>query len=162
MSSVVRNDSTTRSDSYAIVTAVAAVLPGGPGGWIILDEPECHLSDDRDVVVPDLAGWRREALTDSAIPECEHGYYSRTPDWICEVVSPGKANATRDREQKLALYERERVRHYWLVDPAQRTLDVYRLEGAAYRLVATGAADETIRAEPFDAIELRLSVLWTP
>jgi hypothetical protein len=34
---------------------------GGPGGWIILDEPELHLGPH--VVVPDIAGWRRERLT---------------------------------------------------------------------------------------------------
>ncbi|MFH1464803.1 MAG: Uma2 family endonuclease, partial [Pseudomonadota bacterium] len=32
----------------------------GPGGWLILDEPELHLGED--VLVPDLAGWRRERL----------------------------------------------------------------------------------------------------
>ena len=33
---------------------------GGPGGWWILDEPELHLG--ADVLVPDLAGWRRERM----------------------------------------------------------------------------------------------------
>jgi hypothetical protein len=32
----------------------------GPGGWLILDEPELHFGND--VLVPDLAGWRRERL----------------------------------------------------------------------------------------------------
>ena len=35
---------------------------GGPGGWWILDEPELHLADD--ILVPDLAGWRRERMAD--------------------------------------------------------------------------------------------------
>jgi hypothetical protein len=34
---------------------------GGPGGWIILAEPELHL--EKDVLVPDLAGWRRETMS---------------------------------------------------------------------------------------------------
>ena len=34
---------------------------GGPGGWIILIEPELHLGDE--IVVPDLAGWRLERLS---------------------------------------------------------------------------------------------------
>jgi Uma2 family endonuclease len=35
---------------------------GGPSGWVILPEPELHLGPLPDVVVPDLAGWRRERL----------------------------------------------------------------------------------------------------
>jgi hypothetical protein len=33
---------------------------GGPGGWLIVDEPELHLGND--ALVPDLAGWRRERM----------------------------------------------------------------------------------------------------
>src|SRR2546430_2105276 len=55
---------------------------GGPGGWWILDEPELHLR--ADVVVPDLAGWRRERLTISGDPAA----FTVVPDWICEVISP--------------------------------------------------------------------------
>jgi Uma2 family endonuclease len=55
---------------------------GGPGGWRILDEPELHLG--ADVVVPDLAGWRRTRLP--RLPD--EAYFTLAPDWICEVVSP--------------------------------------------------------------------------
>ena len=34
----------------------------GPGGWVILDEPELHLGRRPDKLVPDLAGWRRERM----------------------------------------------------------------------------------------------------
>ena len=33
---------------------------GGPGGWWIIDEPELHLGEG--ILVPELAGWRRERM----------------------------------------------------------------------------------------------------
>ena len=125
---------------------------GGPGGWIILDEPELHLGDD--VVVPDLAGWRRGRMPE--LPEV--AFFTLAPDWLCEVLSP--STAALDRGRKLPLYARANVVHLWLVDPLAKTLEVLRLDGATYRLIATEAGDRDVRAEPFDAIALDLGALW--
>ena len=125
---------------------------GGPGGWRILDEPELHLA--ADVVVPDLAGWRRERLP--VLPE--EAYFSLTPDWVCEVISP--STAAMDRVKKLAIYAREHVAHVWLVDPNARTLELFRLEGGRWTILATWSGLATVRAQPFDAIDLDLSLLW--
>lgn len=125
---------------------------GGPGGWRILDEPELHLGGD--VLVPDLAGWRRERLP--TLPE--QAYFSIAPDWVCEVVSP--STASLDRVKKLSVYARERVNHAWLVDPIARTIEILRLENDLWTIVATAADLAIIRAQPFEAIELDLSLLW--
>lgn len=125
---------------------------GGPGGWWIVDEPELHLG--RNVLVPDLAGWRRERLP--ALPR--EAFFTLAPDWVCEVLSP--ATARIDRLKKLAIYAREGVEHAWLVDPALETLEVFRRQGEAWLLVLTAGGDEVVRAEPFDAIELSLTGLW--
>ncbi len=125
---------------------------GGPGGWIILDEPELHLSSD--VLVPDLAGWRRERMPfipNRAAPEL-------APDWVCEVLSP--STSTLDRVRKLPIYARERVNHAWLVEPIQRTLEVLRREGERWVVIGSFEGDAVVRAEPFDAIELELGALW--
>jgi len=126
---------------------------GGPGGWWILDEPEIHLGGD--VIVPDLAGWRRERLP--RLPEDAH--FSLAPDWACEVISP--RSASNDRVQKMRIYAREGVLNVWLIDPIGRTLEVFRLEKDRWILVSTHAEDEKIRVEPFDAIELALADWWT-
>jgi Uma2 family endonuclease len=126
---------------------------GGPGGWRILDEPELHLG--HDVLVPDLAGWRRDRLP--RLPE--EAYFTLPPDWLCEVVSP--STAALDRVKKLTIYARERVPHAWLVDPLARTLEVLRLESGRWTIVGTFAgADPGVRAEPFDALDLDLTLLW--
>jgi Uma2 family endonuclease len=126
---------------------------GGPGGWVILDEPELHLGGD--ILVPDLAGWRKERMPKIVDDE---PFFSIAPDWACEVLSRG--TAVRDRTKKLPIYARERVSHVWLVDPILRTLEVLQLGAGAWTLLGTWANDARVRAEPFDAIELDLSILW--
>jgi Uma2 family endonuclease len=125
---------------------------GGPGGWWILDEPELHLKEN--VLVPDLAGWRRSRMPD--LPTT--AYFPLAPDWVCEILSP--STSSLDRVQKLAIYAREGVSHAWLIDPLARTLEVLRLENGRWTILATHAGKEIVRAEPFADIELELSALW--
>ncbi len=125
---------------------------GGPGGWRILAEPELHL--ERDVLVPDLAGWRRDRLP--TLPA--EAYFSVSPDWVCEVMSP--STAAIDRVKKLTIYAREHVRHAWMIDPIARTLEVLRLENGRWTILATWSGMEIVAAEPFEASELDLSLLW--
>ena len=126
---------------------------GGPGGWWVLDEPELHLG--ADVVVPDLAGWRQQHLP--MIPDA--AFLSVAPDWACEVISPSTEGI--DRGLKLAVYAREGVPHLWLVNPKSRTLEVLSLADGRWTLLGTHVGAVVVRAEPFDAFELDLSVLWT-
>ena len=127
---------------------------GGPGGWILLDEPELHLGPEPDVVVPDLAGWKRARM--NAIPA--KPFLTLAPDWVAEIVSP--STEAEDRGEKMTIYARERVPHAWLVDPLIRTLEVFRLDGETWRMIKTWHGDVKVRAEPFDAVELDLAVLW--
>jgi Uma2 family endonuclease len=125
---------------------------GGPGRWLILFEPELHLG--RDVLVPDIAAWRRERMP--RLPD--EAWFPLAPDWICEVLSP--STTTIDRTKKLRIYAREGVGHAWLVDPIAQTLEVLRLEGGRWAIVATHAGAEVVRAQPFEALEIRLKELW--
>jgi len=124
----------------------------GPGGWVILIEPELHL--EGDVVVPDLAGWRRERMPE--IPDV--AFFTLAPDWVCEILSPSSERF--DRGRKLRIYAREGVSHAWLVKPEAKTLEVMRRQGEQWLLAAVHEGDAVVRAEPFDAIELPLSPLW--
>jgi Uma2 family endonuclease len=125
---------------------------GGPGGWIILGEPEVHLGSQ--VLVPDLAGWRRTRMP--KLPPT--AFIAVSPDWICEVISPSTARL--DRAKKLAIYAGTGVRHAWLVDPLARTVEVLRLEAGRWTIIATHAGDAVVRVEPFEEIELELQELW--
>lgn len=125
---------------------------GGPGGWWILGEPELHVGDD--VVVPDLAGWRRTRLPE--IPA--EAFFRLAPDWVCETLSPSTERI--DRGKKLNIYARESVAHIWLLNPIAETLEAYRLEHGRWVLLATHVGDVTARIEPFEVVELELWRLW--
>lgn len=128
---------------------------GGPGGWRILDEPELHLGPEPDVLVPDLAGWRLERMPRRP----ETAYFEIPPDWVCEVLSP--STEADDRADKMPTYAREGVRYAWLVDPILKTLEVFVLSAERrWMLAGTHRGDARVRAEPFDAIELHLALLW--
>jgi Uma2 family endonuclease len=125
---------------------------GGPGGWWILDEPELHFGEQ--VVVPDLAGWRRERMP--SIPE--EAFFSLAPDWICEVLSPSTSRI--DRGRKLRVYAAAAVARAWLVSPTDRTLEVLRLREGAWTIVGVWEDAAVVRVEPFEAIELEMGRLW--
>ncbi len=128
----------------------------GPGGWWILGEPEIHLGGE--VLVPDLAGWRQERVP-VLTPEGEdESFFALAPDWVCEVLSPSTART--DRVKKLPSYAREGVTHAWLVDPIAQTLEVFRLTGALWTLVAVLGGSTRVRAEPFEAAEIDLARMW--
>jgi Uma2 family endonuclease len=134
------------------LTGPFQVGQNGPGGWWFLGEPELHCG--ADVVVPDIAGWRRERMP--VMPAVAH--FTLAPDWLCEVLSP--STKAMDRRKKLPIYARAGVAHAWLVDPLQQTLEVLRLESERWSLVATHEANAKVRAEPFDALELALRTHW--
>jgi Uma2 family endonuclease len=126
---------------------------GGPGGWWIQTEVELLLGTG-DVVRPDVTGWRREHC-----PERPTGTpIKQRPDWICEVVSA--SNAKEDTVKKLRLYHRNAVPYYWLVDPREATLTVLRFSADGYVTILGAERGETVRAEPFDAIELHVGTLF--
>ncbi|NBD07583.1 MULTISPECIES: Uma2 family endonuclease [Corallococcus] len=125
---------------------------GGPGGWYIVTEPELQLGDD--VLVPDLAGWRRERLPRAP----KVAALALPPDWVCEVLSP--STRLLDRKAKLPVYAREGVRHVWFIDPVFRTLDVFRWESGQYVPLATHTGNGPVHAEPFESMALKLATLW--
>ena len=124
----------------------------GPGGWWILDEPELHLGSD--VLVPDIAGWRRERL-----PQLPNAPWTHlTPDWLCEVASPSTRRL--DRSLKLERYHRAGVGHVWLVEAEDRYVEVYRRADEGWLLVGSHFGDEVVGIEPFEALPLTLAELW--
>jgi len=125
---------------------------GGPGGWWILDEPELHLGVD--VLVPDIAGWRRERMP--AMPQT--AWFEIAPDWVCEILSP--ATARDDRVVKMPIYAENGVGHLWLIDPDLRILEVYGLESGRWVLLETQRDDAGVSPPPFSAVEIGLGDLW--
>jgi Uma2 family endonuclease len=118
-----------------------------------MTEVEVQL-DARDVYRPDVVGWRRERAAErpSGTP------IVLRPDWVCEVLSP--RNTRNDTLKKMRGYQRSGVPHYWIVDPAEETLTVYRWTPDGYLVALKAERGERVRAEPFEAVELEVGVLF--
>lgn len=125
---------------------------GGPGGWIFAVEPELHLGPE--IIVPDLAGWRRERLT--PFPTTAH--ISTPPDWLSEVLSP--STQALDRTVKLATYAEYGVGTCWYCDPIAETLEILVLSGDKWLLWGAFKGDDPVTAPPFEAHTFPLDSLW--
>lgn len=123
----------------------------GPGGWWILDEPELHLRDN--VLVPDIAGWRRERMP--TLPDA--AWFAQAPDGVCEILSPSTARI--DRVEKLPISAANCVKHAWLVDPDLRTLEVFENQNGKWLLPAVLEHNAAVAQAPFDAVSFDLDGL---
>lgn len=118
-----------------------------------MTEVEVLYQDDQ-VYRHDIVGWRRETT-----PDRPTGTPVRfRPDWVCEVLSP--TNAGNDLVKKFRTLARHRVAHYWIVDPEHQTLTVFRSAPEGYLAVLTADKTESVRAEPFEAIDLNIAILF--
>lgn len=120
-------------------------------------EPEIHFARNLEVVVPDLAGWRRERMP---YPPEEDHRFEVVPDWICEILSPSTAGM--DREIKLPLYVHYGVQYAWLIDPIEHTLEAYRLDAGVWVESGRFADADRVIAPPFEAVGIELEGLWLP
>ncbi|HMQ57257.1 MAG TPA: Uma2 family endonuclease [Rhizobiaceae bacterium] len=125
---------------------------GGPGGWWIVSEPEIHFG--KQVVVPDVAGWRRERPPE--LPS--KAFFEIAPDWVCEVLSP--ATRRRDLTTKRRIYGENGVEHLWFIDPDALTLEAFRRIDGKWVLMAALAEDEAVCLDPFAAVTFPLDSLW--
>jgi hypothetical protein len=125
---------------------------GGPGGWWLLDEPELHVGDH--VLVPDLAGWRRQRMPE--LPST--AWFEVVPDWVCEILSP--STRALDLGEKRDIYAEQGTAHLWLIDPDARTLEAFALDAGGWRLLGTRVGDARVALPPFDAVGFALAELW--
>ncbi|MFE8602329.1 Uma2 family endonuclease [Archangium violaceum] len=125
---------------------------GGPGGWWFFNEPELHFG--KNVLVPDLAGWRHSRMP----VRSDTPHFTLAPDWVCEVLSPSTARI--DRTVKKRIYARHGVEYVWLVDPVLRILEVLQRHEGRWLEKGSWSGNARVRAEPFEALELELEALW--
>jgi hypothetical protein len=137
---------------HALVTGAHQFGTGGPGGWVFVMEPELHLGPH--VVVPDIAGWRRERVTEPA----DKANFEVAPDCVGEAISP--RTEKHDKSPKRRIYATHDVEHLWHVDPRDRSLEVFARQGRNWLLTHTFFDDENGCAAPFEALSFSLGLLW--
>ena len=127
---------------------------GKTDGWWIIPEPEIHFRRDQEVLVPDIAGWRKARLpTPPKDHRCEV-----IPDWVCEILSP--STEQKDRTIKMPLYARYHIPFLWLVHPILKTVEVFMLHQEQWQSVGVFSGDTQIVMPPFDTITLDLALWW--
>ena len=110
---------------------------------------------EHDVRRPDLFYFtkaRRHLIGEKAI--------EGPPDLAVEVLSPGSERI--DRRDKFKQYAAGKVKHYWIVDPRQRTVEAYKLSRGAYVGGVRGSGSDVVRLPPFPRLEIPLAKLWRP
>jgi Uma2 family endonuclease len=127
---------------------------GDDDRWIFLAEPALHLGSRPDKLSPDIVGWHRRRL----VGAFDTSAITIAPDWVCEILS--ESTEENDRERKWRIFRRERVLHYWILDPEQKTLEAHELRDGDYKLIAEHRGDEKVRVAPFDKVEIAMAGLW--
>ncbi len=125
---------------------------GGPGGWVFYNEPQIHLGSN--VLVPDIAGWRRERVADRR----NDAYFDIVPDWACEILSPSTERL--DRTRKRGIYARFGLPHLWFLDPEKRLIEAFELRGDVWSVVGTASGGDTVSLPPFEAAVFSMNDLF--
>jgi Uma2 family endonuclease len=124
----------------------------GPGGWWIATEVSVAY-ESHQCPAHDLAGWRRERM-----PSRPSGIVELSPDWVCEIVSPG--HERKDTLTLFLLLQRHRVPFYWLIWPEDQVLIAHQLDEGQYRVVKTISGETRAQVPPFDESELDLAYIF--
>ena len=125
------------------------------GAGLAISAPGVIFAQD-EAVAPDIV-WIGRGRLERVLGD--DGKLHAAPDLVVEVLSPGPRNEERDRDIKLKLYSRRGVREYWIVDWQDLSIQVYRREQAALRLVATLGAEDTLVSPLLPGFSLRVADL---
>ena len=148
----------------AMLGAELMLHRGVEDGWFILNEPELRLGGD--VLVPDIAGWRRKSMPYLREDDEDDEDYDRIddypvdPDWVCEILLPGRAD--HDLKFKAGVYLEEQVPWYWVVHADDGVVQVLRNAGAEWAVHATFGRGDVARVPPFEELEIDVRRLFLP
>jgi len=81
------------------------------------------------------------------------------PDLVVEVISPGTEEV--DRGEKYLEYARAGVREYWLVDPEERTVEIYTLKGSAFVLLGKHRSGEAAFSKLLSGFEVKVEEIFS-
>ncbi len=108
---------------------------------------------DNTVVQPDLfyvSGEQKLIIKDTRI--------DGSPTLVVEIISP--FSRRKDRLQKLRIYQKNKIPHYWIVNPEDKTLECFSIQNGIYALVATGMDNDTVEHPDFPGLSVQLKSLW--
>jgi Uma2 family endonuclease len=119
----------------------------------IFNAPLDTTLEESTVVQPDIfyiSGKQKEIVKETRI--------DGPPELIVEIMSP--SSHRRDRLQKLMIYQKTGVKHYWLLNPEEKTLECFALRDGVYALIAAGMDEDTVCHPNFEGLSVPLKNLW--
>jgi Uma2 family endonuclease len=125
---------------------------GGAGGWWIGVEAHVLYHGGPNGFIHELAGWRRDRHAERP----KGNRITARPNWVCEILS---SNRSDDLVKKKRVLDEQSVEHYWLVDVRDGVLSAMRWVEGGYLIVQEATAEEVVRIETFDEVELDVGVL---
>ncbi|MGE5544177.1 MAG: Uma2 family endonuclease [Bacillota bacterium] len=109
---------------------------------------------DYNVVQPDLfyvSDEQKQMVKDARI--------DGAPALVVEVISP--SSGRKDRLQKMRIYQKAQVQHYWLLDPQEKTLECFAWRDGVYAVVASGMDADIVEHPNFAGLSIALKSLWS-
>jgi Uma2 family endonuclease len=80
------------------------------------------------------------------------------PDLVIEILSP--SSRRHDRLVKLGLYQQAGVREYWIVNPDDRTIQVFLLENGVFHLHEDYGRNDIAKVNALDGCFIELSKVF--
>ncbi len=118
-----------------VLNLASIILRIKPGGKVVISPVDVKL-DEENVFQPDVM-W---VSANSQCVAIQKKYYQGAPDLVIEVFSAGTARA--DKGKKFKLYEKYGTREYWMADPGEQYVEVWRREGDRFQQVGVFGPDE--------------------
>ena len=132
-----------------IYALIRAYLEQNPAGEVLLTPG--MIFDEFNSAIPDAV-----FVSDRLKSEIISGErIVRAPELVIEVVSPGTENARRDREMKRQVYGKHGVKEYWVADPPNRYLEIYRLKRRTLALAETLMDDDEVTSPVLPGFKCR-------
>jgi Uma2 family endonuclease len=118
---------------------------------VILKNDDENIEDSKNIIQPDISViCDKNKLTDSGC--------TGSPDMIIEVVSPHNPN--NDFIRKLNLYDKYKVKEYWIVNPMKKNALVYKLDDkGAYGMPDIYTFQDTVKVGIYDELEIDFNLL---
>jgi Uma2 family endonuclease len=125
------------------------------GGWVFASEHKLAVGPKKGRK-PDLTLY----LPGNLPPAKRASLGRRAPSAVVEVISPSPRDGRRDRVDKLREYTAFGVRHYWIIDPQLRTLEILELSPRKKPKVVLSTTGGVTAIPGCAALSLDLDALW--
>lgn len=111
--------------------------------------------DDHNTYHPDILFIKKER---SFIIDNTEEVIIGAPDLVIEILS--KSTAGDDRGVKKDNYEKFGVREYWLVDPKNKSIEVYTLIDERYKLVSYVVENGLAKSTVLEGFEIEIEPVF--